>query len=529
MNWSIRSCCPLIALAAGVSAAGACNRSARETTARADQTASEARNTIIASAPGGSPGSLQDADIRRAVIDELFRGPHVRNGTILVSCTDGIVELTGTVDNLLAKDRAVAIAEGVKGVRAVSDRTHVEPVARTDAAINADVRSAFQLDPAAHGYHQVKVDSTKGTVHLTGSVQTWNERRLAERLARGVRGVRAVTDEITVKTVGSRGDADIQRDVASRLAWDTFLHDDPITVAVDQGRVRLTGVVGSVAEKSEAQVNGWVSGVNGVDVSGLRVEWWARDANLRSQKYPPRTDAQIAAAVKDAMRYDPRVVSFNVTPTAAGGVVTLAGQVGSLKAKMAAESLARHTVGVIGVHNTLTVRPGQAVGDQELAKHVSSALALDPTLDSASIEARAANGKITLTGRVPTMYERAEALDVASAMGGVTSVDNQLKVSAPEVPYVWVPHVFPFGPYVEEWHYVTVAPAQSDAQIKSNISRELTWSPFVDAARVHVEVQGGKATLKGQVRTWSAREAAELDAFQGGAVTVDNELTVAAG
>jgi osmotically-inducible protein OsmY len=470
---------------------------------------------------------LKDADIRRAVVDELFRGPHVRDGSILVDCADGIVELTGTVDNLLAKDRAVAIAEGVKGVRAVSDRIHVEPVNRTDTAIVSDVRSALQYDPAARSY-KIGVSGSNGTVRLSGVVQSWNERRLADRLARSVRGVRAVNDDgLTVTLVGSRGDADIQRDITSRLGWDTFLHDDPITVSVDKGRVRLSGVVGSAAEKSEAQLAGWVRGVTGVDGSGLSVEWWERDANARSQKYPPRTDAEIAAAVKDAMLYDPRVVSFEVKPTAMGGVVTLSGQVTSLKAKLAAESLARHTVGVMGVHNEIAVKAGPPISDQDLAKHVSSALAFDPSLTEASVDARAANGRVTLTGKVPTMFERAEALDVASSMNGVVSVDNQLRVSAPEVPFVWQSHVFPFGPYVEEWHYLTDAPMQSDKEIVRNINRELDWSPFVDATRVHVDVRGGKATLTGQVGSWSSRGAAEDDAFEGGAISVDNQLTVA--
>jgi osmotically-inducible protein OsmY len=507
--------------------ASTCDRTAGESAARAEQTQAAPHTTVIATTPADTPASSKDGEIRAAVVDELFRAPHVHGGTILVDCKEGVVELVGAVDNLLAKDRAVAIAEGVKGVRAVSDRLRVEPLLRADADITSDVRSALARDPAARSYH-LDISTSKGTVRLAGSVQSWSERRFAERLAKGVRGVKAVNDAITVTFTTPRTDAEIEHDVEDRLSWDSLLSRDPITVKVDKGHVQLSGVVGSAAEKSDAALAGWVRGVSNVDATRLKVEWWTRDANAKAQKYPARSDAQIAAAVKDAMLYDPRVVSFNVDPQVAGGVVTLSGQVTSLKAKRAAESLARDTVGVIGVKNVLTVRPSRAVSDQQLTKQVSSALAVNPLLAPTSIDAKAVNGKVTLRGRVPTLFESAEALDVASSLEGVKTVDNQLTVSAPEVPFVWQPHVFPFGPYVDAWHFAAVAPAQSDQEIARNIERELTWNPFVEAGDVHVDVQKGKATLTGHVDSWSERAAAENNALEGGATAVDDRLQVMA-
>jgi osmotically-inducible protein OsmY len=123
--------------------------------------------------------------------DELFRAPHTRGGTIIVGCHDGIVELTGSVDNLLAKDRAVAVTEVVKGVRAVSDRIRVEPMARADFDTKRDVRDALSWDPTTKTY-PVNVDTAGGVVRLTGAVDSWAERRLAERQARGVRGANKV-------------------------------------------------------------------------------------------------------------------------------------------------------------------------------------------------------------------------------------------------------------------------------------------------------------------------------------------------
>ena len=52
----------------------------------------------------------------------------------------------------------------------------------------------------------------------------------------------------------------------------------------------------------------------------------------------------------------------------------------------------------------------------------------DPLLDATRIVVHADDGKVTLSGVVPTYYETVLADEDASRVGGVTSVDNQLLV-----------------------------------------------------------------------------------------------------
>lgn len=67
---------------------------------------------------------------------------------------------------------------------------------------------------------------------------------------------------------------------------------------------------------------------------------------------------------------------------------------------------------------------------------------------------------------------------------------------------------------------------KSDWEIKEDIEDELYWSSFVDSDEVTVNVDDGEATLTGTVDTMDEREAAEKNAYDGGAVSVDNDLTV---
>src|ERR1035438_7823600 len=62
-----------------------------------------------------------------------------------VSTSQGIVTLSGSVDNLLAKERAVLSAKSIRGVREVIDKITVTPVSRSDEDIRKDLQTALQI------------------------------------------------------------------------------------------------------------------------------------------------------------------------------------------------------------------------------------------------------------------------------------------------------------------------------------------------------------------------------------------------
>lgn len=67
--------------------------------------------------PTASP--IADSDVRVAVSAELLKDHELNQPGINVAVTNGIVELTGKVDNVLSKARSTRIAESVRGVRSV--------------------------------------------------------------------------------------------------------------------------------------------------------------------------------------------------------------------------------------------------------------------------------------------------------------------------------------------------------------------------------------------------------------------------
>ena len=152
-----------------------------------------------------------DEAVARAAKRELATDPSVDEMAVSVVVVDGIVQLTGRVDTLLAKRRAEAIAESLRGVRAVSNRLHVDTIDVPALQLVTTIASAYALDPAAESY-EIDVAASKGRVTLTGQVDSWPEKRLAVRIAEGVIGVRDVVDELEVRYDGDRADADIAAD-----------------------------------------------------------------------------------------------------------------------------------------------------------------------------------------------------------------------------------------------------------------------------------------------------------------------------
>lgn len=472
---------------------------------------------------------ISDADITRAVEDQYMNDLTVPYDEIDVATAEGIVTLSGTVSHLAAKRRAAKIAEQVKGVRAVVNQVQVEPTWQmSDATIERDVIAALQYDPATDSW-EIGADVSNGEVTLTGTVDSWSEAQLAERAAAQVKGVREVINNIDIAYDSSRPDSELRAEVEQSLRWNVLVDDALIDVAVNDGVVTLTGTVGSAAEKFEAAADAWVTGVEDVDIANLNVERWARDDDLRHEMDAELTDTAIVDAVSDALFYDPRVTAREVGITVDDGEVTLRGDVPTLRAKQAAAQDARHTVGVTHVDNRIRIRAVSPMTDIEVAEAITDALERDPYVERYEIAVTVVDGIATLTGSVDTYFEKVRAENLASQALGVVRVSNHLDVEYANDPLITDPYLDDFA--IRDYTWYDYSPPHTvtelDSEIRDDIQDELFWSPFVDSDAVTVTVEDGTAHLTGTVDSWGERAAATENAYEGGAVWVDNDLTVA--
>ena len=122
------------------------------------------------------------------------------------------------------------------------------------------------------------------------------------------------------------------------------------------------------------------------------------------------TDEQLQADVVAELFWDPRVGSEAIAVSADAGTVTLRGAVDSFRAKREAGKAACRVYGVTRVRNELDVRllDDSKRDDAELRGDVLQALMLDSLIPT-TIDARARNGFVTLSGTADWQYQRDEA------------------------------------------------------------------------------------------------------------------------
>ena len=71
-----------------------------------------------------------------------------------------------------------------------------------------------------------------------------------------------------------------------------------------------------------------------------------------------------------------------------------------------------------------------AIDDATITAQVNAGLAKDPDLSALKINVDTVNGKVTLNGPAPSTIARDRAETIAKSVTGVTSVNNQLVVTA---------------------------------------------------------------------------------------------------
>jgi osmotically-inducible protein OsmY len=479
---------------------------------------------------GAAAQSISDTEIMTAVEREYLYDDAVPFNRIDVHSEDGVITLTGQVPNLAARSQAEALAGIVKGVRSVVNRLNVAPSTRSAQEVEMALRQALSMDPATDRYEvDVSVDSN-GVATLTGTTESWAERALTEQVAGTVAGVSRIENELTVDAdLAHRGPGEISNEIEQRMRWDVRIDDSLVNVLVqDGGRVVLSGTVGSFAEKQHAEQLAWVNGVRSVDGTAVEVERWARDDDLRRNKYNTEmSDNALEAALMLALSYDPRVLEELVSVRVQDGHVWLYGEVDNLAASAAAARDARNTVGVDRVYNHLRVR--RAVLTDRAIEDLARNALRGRGLLSDSVQMAVRDGRAHLRGDVDSLVEYWQINQTVESVRGVEELRNDLTVrdQIPRMATYWFGY-FPRG--------VTATPgpefigpgfhAKTDRELHEDVASELFWSPFVDRDDIDFDVDDGTVTLRGTVESLREADAATLNAYQAGAAVVRNKLTI---
>jgi osmotically-inducible protein OsmY len=374
---------------------------------------------------------VPDDAIVQTMQRELERDAVTGPERIGVRSENGILTLQGPVSTQLAKRRAVDIAHVVRGIHAIVDRIEVVAGPRTDYEIDSAAAEVLSRDPVTSGQH-IAARTQNGRVLLSGHVGSNAARRIAEADVLAIPGVLGAGNDLDVRP-GGRSDRRITEEVARVVKDDPWLDDSHVDVATRDGMVRLTGWVGSAAERARAEEDARTSSPSDVDAHGLRIDQFTDDGTLRATPDVPHADADLQQALLDAFVRDPRVHPFAPTVQVRGGIVMLTGVAPNPYVARAVDDDARALPGAAGVRDEVRTLPAVYLQhDVDIRSQITEALARDPQL-SAGVRVEVLNGRVILRGTVPSNVDRLRAVGIAASPPGARSVDDGLVVVPPPI------------------------------------------------------------------------------------------------
>jgi len=201
-----------------------------------------------------------NAELQKDVQDAIKWEPLLNAAEIGVIVKDGIVTLTGTVDNYFKKSEAETAAKGVAGVKVVVEKIDVKFgsnwAKKDDNEIANEVVTAFDWNMKVPS-EKVKVNVEKGWVTLAGEVNWHYQLEAAKDAVKNLLGVTGVSNNITIRSETQEQEKIEKKDIESGLRRNWSLFAKNIVVKVSGHKATLTGKVNSWYQKDEAGRIAW--------------------------------------------------------------------------------------------------------------------------------------------------------------------------------------------------------------------------------------------------------------------------------
>jgi len=212
---------------------------------------------------------------------------------------------------------------------------------KDDLKLQQRVIDELEFEPRVDAAH-VGVAVRDGVVTLSGHVDSLAEKYAAERVARRVKGVAAVAQELEVRLPSDKknNDDEIAARAAHILDWDVLVPDEQIEVKVERGTVTLTGEVPWNYQRVEAEEDvRKLGGVKAV-INAIHVR-------------PSVQSADIEAKIRAALERNAETEAHRVAVHVAGGKVTLTGTVNAWTERETIERAAWSVPGVTQVEDLI--------------------------------------------------------------------------------------------------------------------------------------------------------------------------------
>ena len=185
---------------------------------------------------------------------------YLKDDAIKTASRNGVVTLSGEVNEASHKYLAQEVVAGVPGVQRVDNRLEVklEGTEKSDTWIRAKVRSVLALHRNVSG-RSTQVDIRDGVITLRGVATSEAQKELAAEYAEDVKGVLRVTNVMTVVKTPANADETVfetidDPSITAQVKVALALHHSTSSintkVGTTDGVVTVSGIAKNAAEKT---------------------------------------------------------------------------------------------------------------------------------------------------------------------------------------------------------------------------------------------------------------------------------------
>jgi len=198
-------------------------------------------------------------ELQKDVIDELKWEPLLVEvvSQIGVTVDDGVVTLSGRVNNYAQKISAEQAAQRVAGVKVVAEDIEVVIPGKgelSDTDIAIAVKNALKWHSAVNeDLIEIKVED--GWVYLDGSAEWEYQKKAAENAVKDIVGVARVINRISLKP--SVNAKDVKSKIMAAFHRSATIDAGNISIETTGTKITLRGTVRSWAERKEAENAAW--------------------------------------------------------------------------------------------------------------------------------------------------------------------------------------------------------------------------------------------------------------------------------
>lgn len=194
-----------------------------------------------------------DAKIKEDVLDELAWQPNIDETQIGVIVENGVVTLSGVVNNYskkLAAEKAVKSVDGVKAVAEDIEVIYGVNYKKTDKEIAKAIVNAFEWNSSVPE-DDITIKVENGWAYLSGEVQWMYQKNAAKNTIKNLLGVKGVSNSIKLENnIEPKEVKDRIKKAFHRMA---MLDSNAITLETHNHTVTLRGKVHSIKEKEDAE------------------------------------------------------------------------------------------------------------------------------------------------------------------------------------------------------------------------------------------------------------------------------------